>query len=337
MHSSRDRARFDPSSEFRSRMEPLRAEHSYRPDDRPGSSYRPLLPSADEPHHPMSSSLPDREGMSSYRSEHEKGGYRPGDRSLPLLGGDPREHDNSGNRLPYFPPQRPPSAASSHSSYLGPPPLQQQQQQAASAAASPRHPSGPSSWRPDFSNNNKSNGLGSSRPFDRPWTLHRVASASSYPDLSVRNRSGTTSSTASGSHAPMSATASGSGGEAHYDGWERSRPGTSSSYERPGGSSHHLPGNLLPPPSHLMGSPRAGAPPHLSGGGSGQDSGMVTASSSSSNSNQNSPPTQQAATLTVTRKQNSACDACRRRKVRCIRNDDEKQCALCKTKGIECT
>ncbi|KDN51297.1 hypothetical protein K437DRAFT_55129 [Tilletiaria anomala UBC 951] len=39
----------------------------------------------------------------------------------------------------------------------------------------------------------------------------------------------------------------------------------------------------------------------------------------------------------ATRKQNSACDACRRRKVRCIRNGDEKKCALCKAKGVECT
>ena len=39
----------------------------------------------------------------------------------------------------------------------------------------------------------------------------------------------------------------------------------------------------------------------------------------------------------VTRKQNSACDACRRRKVRCIRVNDDPTCALCKSKNIECT
>ncbi len=39
----------------------------------------------------------------------------------------------------------------------------------------------------------------------------------------------------------------------------------------------------------------------------------------------------------ATRKQNSACDACRRRKVRCIRTDDDAQCVLCKSKGIKCT
>lgn len=38
-----------------------------------------------------------------------------------------------------------------------------------------------------------------------------------------------------------------------------------------------------------------------------------------------------------TRKQNSACDACRNRKVRCNRMPGEEKCAHCKTKGIECT
>jgi hypothetical protein len=42
-------------------------------------------------------------------------------------------------------------------------------------------------------------------------------------------------------------------------------------------------------------------------------------------------------TVGGTRKQNSACDACRNRKVRCNRMPGEDKCAHCKTKGIECT
>jgi hypothetical protein len=38
-----------------------------------------------------------------------------------------------------------------------------------------------------------------------------------------------------------------------------------------------------------------------------------------------------------TRKQNSACDACRNRKVRCKRVAGEDKCSHCKTKNIECT
>jgi len=38
-----------------------------------------------------------------------------------------------------------------------------------------------------------------------------------------------------------------------------------------------------------------------------------------------------------TRKQNSACDACRNRKVRCNRIAGEEKCAHCKSKGIDCT
>lgn len=37
------------------------------------------------------------------------------------------------------------------------------------------------------------------------------------------------------------------------------------------------------------------------------------------------------------RKQNSACDACRNRKVRCHRTPGEEKCNHCKAKGIECT
>lgn len=37
------------------------------------------------------------------------------------------------------------------------------------------------------------------------------------------------------------------------------------------------------------------------------------------------------------RKQNSACDACRNRKVRCNRAPGEDKCAHCKSKGIDCT
>lgn len=51
----------------------------------------------------------------------------------------------------------------------------------------------------------------------------------------------------------------------------------------------------------------------------------------------NSPSKSGHAILMASRKQNSACDACRSRKVRCNRNPGELKCNHCKAKNIECT
>lgn len=54
-------------------------------------------------------------------------------------------------------------------------------------------------------------------------------------------------------------------------------------------------------------------------------------------STSNSPSTGSGAMLMASRKQNSACDACRSRKVRCNRDLGEARCNHCKAKNIDCT
>ncbi|KAN0062278.1 hypothetical protein ACQY0O_005459 [Thecaphora frezii] len=49
------------------------------------------------------------------------------------------------------------------------------------------------------------------------------------------------------------------------------------------------------------------------------------------------PSTPSKPVMVASRKQNSACDACRSRKVRCNREPGEEKCLHCKAKGIDCT
>lgn len=63
----------------------------------------------------------------------------------------------------------------------------------------------------------------------------------------------------------------------------------------------------------------------------------VYASPSGTPSRSASPSKNGAAILMASRKQNSACDACRSRKVRCNRDPGEAKCNHCKAKNIECT
>ncbi|PWZ02621.1 hypothetical protein BCV70DRAFT_182835 [Testicularia cyperi] len=63
----------------------------------------------------------------------------------------------------------------------------------------------------------------------------------------------------------------------------------------------------------------------------------TSASASTPASASNSPGKGSQTVLVASRKQNSACDACRSRKVRCNRDPGEEKCNHCRAKNIDCT